>query len=197
MSVTFNQHTTVLRDSSLWLLLPPYYHLSQDEGVRHYLGYLGITLASASCLHWSNYNLNSWRRKFDIICASSYLLIEFATSPDFQRVWVNLLSSREVLLPQLYSLTVSVAIRFGSLIWFIMSCERAVGSLSGLICHLMFRYLAWVAVMRVYLTHLNVAILSIVFIGHAVLILAPKRTFRFVEQCAHGKNLDTLKSFGK
>lgn len=196
MSVTHHQHTTVLRDTSLWLLFPPYFHLTQDKGVRHYLGYLGIVLAGASCLYWSKFNLTSWRRKLDILCASLYLLTEFATSPAVQSVLETKANSLEVVSQLLYTLTVALAIRFGSLVWFVMACERTVGCNSGLICHLMFRYLAWVAVMREYLPKIKVVIYTILFVGHTVVILAPKPTFIFVEQCAHGKNLETLKSFG-
>ena len=175
MVVTPSQHKSVLKHTSSFLLVPPYFHFTQDEGIRKHLWILGTVLSIASYLHWSRFSLNGWRRKLDIVCATSYLILEFQTTNQ--------------------SLAVAVAVRFGSFCWFVNACMYPVGSLQGLVSHLMFRFLAWVAVMSVYLDKVMIALASLLFILYVLAILDPFRTFKFIEQCAFGKNLNTLHEF--
>ena len=92
---------------------------------------------------------------------------------------------------------VAVLFRGISLVWFIKACDHPVGSLSGLICHLMFRFTAWVSVMSAYISYIPISVCAVIFVGHVAAVLSPMKTFLFIEQCAHGRNLSTLRSFSR
>ena len=93
------------------------------------------------------------------------------------------------------SLAIAVAVRFGSFCWFVNACMYPVGRLQGLVSHLMFRFLAWIAVMSVYLDKVMIVLASLLFIIYVLAVLDPLGTFKFIEQCVFGKNFNTLNEF--
>ena len=125
--VSVKQHTAVLRDTSMFILVPPLYHYATDIMPRQGLSVVGFLLFIMSWRHWSAYDFHGYRRKLDIAFATTYIALEFITCK------ID---------------TAGVALRALSGLAFYKSCDYPVGSAVGLKYHLLFRYLGWVAVMR-------------------------------------------------
>ena len=105
---------------------------------------LGFLLFLASWAHWSSYDAHGFRRKLDILLATAYMTLECIT---YQ--WD----------------VVGLAIRMWSGACFLRACDYGVGSSTGLVFHLMFRHLAWVAVMRSYAATHRIALATIAYVA--------------------------------
>lgn len=151
--ITKYVHTTCLSSTSIWILVP---------GILAYKKKLYITpiLFILSCvssmIHWTWYQKNSIRYYFDILCANillAYHILGFG-----------------IMIPNIYILGILVS---GILIFFNLACFHPIGSWSGLISHLIFRYCFYWCIILYYITfNITVYILnSLLFIFTIYLII--------------------------
>ena len=150
-AVSFQQHTRVLRDSSLFCLVPTCFHYAVDGYPRRWLAPIGILVTSASWMHWSKYEFRGLRHNCDVVCACVYLFCEFVTKA--------LVSPTDI------------ALRALSMVFFIRACYRKVGSNDGLAAHLAFRHAAWAAVMHVYVPKTILLALSMVYVYFCTVVI--------------------------
>lgn len=151
-AVTVQQHTRVLRDTSLWCLVPVCFHYAVDLYPRRWLALLGVLVAFASWMHWSKYAPRSLRHDCDVICACLYLFCEFMT--------------KTVVTPT------DIALRVLSMAFFVRACYRKVGCNIGLAAHLAFRYTAWLAVMHLYMSKAMLVLMSLFYLCTIVVLIS-------------------------
>jgi hypothetical protein len=170
MSLQPSHHCLALKNTSLWLFLPAYYHFIEGENC---LSLLCFALSIASWLHWSKFSLTGWRRKLDILLASTYVI-------------------SQALHKQSKS-PADLVLRTASLLFFIRACIFIVGQEEGLVAHLMFRYLAWIAVMKNFVSYEILLGLSPMYVITGAYSISPIFVADTIGAIAMGRTHESLK----
>ena len=166
MQISRRRHTRTLRGTSIFILVPPYFHYTSDDYPRVYLAFWGVCVFLASWMHWSKYDYYGARRQVDIFFASTYLVLELLT-----RSTVGLLD---------------VFCIAGSLFFYSRACQHKVGVVRGLVAHLMFRYFAWISVVHTFIKDWSIlAIWTLLYVTFALacVLLCVEETYSKKRRC--------------
>lgn len=170
MNLQLSHHYLALKNTSLWLFLPAYYHFLEG---KNYLSLLCFALSIASWLHWSRFSLTGRRRKLDILLASTYLVAHALYKQSKEPTDLVLLTT--------------------SLLFFIRACNFIVGQEEGLVAHLMFRYLAWIAIMKAFVSYEILLVLSPLYVITAAYSISPIFVIDTIGAMAMGHAHESLK----
>ena len=168
------QHCKVLQYSTLPLLVPAYFHALENAVVRKLLLLIGLCTCVASWLHWGCQRQVAVYHNADIALSSSYILIEALTRPS------NLYA---VLLYRM----LSVACYFAA-------CKSPVGTVEGLIAHLMFRHMACINVLSLYLDPVGLICWSVLHVCTVWGVLDLRGFLEFIKTVGGGRHRENIHS---
>ena len=170
--VTERQHCVVLQYTTIPLLVPGYFHAHEDLLVRKVLLLLGICTGIASWLHWGSRRSVPLYHNADIALSTTYMVAETFTRPD--------------------GLLLGVAYQCSAIACYAAACELPVGTVEGLIAHLMFRHTACINVLSLYLDPAGLICWSVLHVCTVWAILDPSGFFDFIATVGGGRHKENI-----